>query len=162
MKDKVQCERFLKYVAAGGRVLMVGPGNNLKTLFPDLVKSFRDGEGEIAGMRVPESPVFDGIDVMDLRWFDRGDKGIPVATHGDFGLVESPEVNVLAKHSPVHGYLNTQQQRAVNEGAVIFTLRHGQGQVCVTQLAHETGVCDPIAARILRNLMYYAARKDFP
>ena len=157
VQDAVQRERFLKYVTDGGRVLLSGPGDQLKTLFPNLVKSFRDAEGEIVTLRVPESPVFDGIEVMDLRWFDRGDQSIPIATHGDFSLAESPPVEVLAKHTPVHGYLFTQKLREEIEGAALFVLRHGQGQVWVTQLAHETGVRDPIAARVLRNILNCAA-----
>jgi hypothetical protein len=162
VKDAVQRRRFLSYVASGGRVLLNGPGEHLKTLFPDMVQSFRGGDREIVTMRVPESPAFDGIEVMDLRWFDRGDQRIPIATHGDFKLAETPAVEILAKYTPTHGYLNSQQQRDNMEGAVLFTLRHGQGRVWVTQLAHETGVRDPIAARVLRNILSGAAPMNRP
>lgn len=151
--DKAKREQFLGYVAAGGRVLLNSPGGNLTTLFPDMVKSFRGRDGEIAGMRVPESPVFAGIEVMDMRWFDRGDKTTPIALNGDFLLSETPQIEVLAKYVPSHAYLNTQKQKDEMEGAVLFSLSHGAGRVWVTQLAHETGVHDPIAARILRNMM---------
>jgi beta-galactosidase len=117
------------------------------------VHTFRAVDGEIVTMRVPESTVFDGIGVMDLRWFTRRDRAIPLAAHGDFKLAEGPAIEVLAKHIPIHGYLTTQKQREEAEGAVIFTLRHGRGQVWVTELAHETGSRDPIAARVLSNLL---------
>lgn len=153
VRDAARRERFLRYVDEGGLALLCAPGSALKNLFPGIVTAFRPGDREIVTMRVPESPVFDGIEVMDLRWFDRGDRGIPLATHGDFKLAESQQVEILAKDAPVHGYLTTQQQRAELEGAVIFTVKHGKGRIWVTQLAHETGVHDPIAARVLRNLL---------
>lgn len=153
VSDKVQRDRFLSYVAAGGHVVLIAPGQSLKRIFPELITSFRKMDGEIVEMRVPESPAFDGIEVRDMRWFDGGDQNTPIATHGDFNLVESPQIEILAKHNPAHCYIYSQQDKAAMEGAALFTISHGKGQVVVTQLAHETGVRDPIAARILRNLL---------
>ena len=152
--DSVQLQRFLQAVASGGRVVLNAPGIQLQKIFPELVKSFRKvANGEIVSLRVPESPVFDGLEVMDLRWFNRGEHAIPLALHGDFKLAEVPEVEVLAKHTPQHGYLNTQKHRDEIEGSVIFSLRYGLGEVLVTQLAHDEAAIDPISARVLRNLL---------
>ena len=159
VKDDAQRERLHKHLESGGHVILLHPDAQLAKLFPDLVKSFRPlPAGEIATMRVPESPVFDGIEVMDLRWFDTGDRNTPIVTRGDFRLAESPQIEVLAKYTPTHAYLFTQKLRDEIEGSVIFTIRQGRGQVWVTQLAHDTGVRDPIAARVLRNLIAAACR----
>lgn len=151
-QDDAQRKRFLDGLAEGGRVLLYQPGQNLKTLLPEVVRSFRAGDGETVNIRVPESPVFEGIEVLDLRWFDRGDRTTPIAAHGSFLLAENAAVSVFANYVPTHAYLRA-EQRKDQDGGVIFTVRHGKGLICVTQMAHELGVLDPVAARLLRNLM---------
>jgi hypothetical protein len=149
---EAQRKRFLDSLAAGGRVLLYQPGQNLKTILPEVVRSFRAGDGEVVNMRVPESPAFEGVEVLDLRWFDRGDRSTPIATHGSFLLTENAAVTVLANYVPTHAYLRTEMKKE-QDGGVIFTVRHGKGLIFVTQMAHELGVRDPVAARLLRNLM---------
>jgi hypothetical protein len=39
-------------------------------LFPEQVKHFRACPGEIASMHLPESPVFNGLESLDLAWFE--------------------------------------------------------------------------------------------
>jgi hypothetical protein len=157
--DSAQRARFLEFISAGGHVLLLGPGQHLKALFPEVVSDYRKRDGEVVNMRVPESPVFDGIEVLDLRWFDRGDRSTPIACHGDYVLRELPAVEVLAKHNPTHAYLFKKEELATQEGAVIFSLRQGKGQAWVSELAHETAVRDPVAARVLRNMVNAAERK---
>ena len=152
VQDEARRKRFLDGIAEGGRVLLYAPGQNLKMLLPEVVRSFRSGDGEVVNIRVPESPVFEGIDVLDLRWFDRGYRSTPIATHGSFLLTENAAVTVLANYVPTHAYLRAEQKKE-QDGAVIFVYRHGKGMICVTQMAHELGVRDPIAARVLRNLL---------
>jgi hypothetical protein len=41
-------------------------------VFPELIEGYRPCPGEIVSMRVPESPVFDGLDPLDLAWFELG------------------------------------------------------------------------------------------
>ena len=35
-----------------------------------------------------------------------------IATHGDFNLVESPQIEILAKHSPSHCYIYSQKDKS--------------------------------------------------
>jgi hypothetical protein len=159
VQDAAKVQHLMAHVAAGGHVLLMNPNARLQTLLPDLVKSFRQvPSGEIATMRVPESPVFDGIEVMDIRWFNNNERSLPIVTRGDFRLVEDPRIEVLAKYTPTHAYLFKQELKDNIEGAVIFRIGHGRGQIWVTQLAHETGIHDPIAARLLSNLLLSATR----
>jgi hypothetical protein len=39
------------------------------------------------------------------------------------------------------------------EGAVILRIPYGKGEIIASQLAHEAGTTDPIAARMWRNLV---------
>jgi hypothetical protein len=151
-QDEAQRKRFLDNIAAGGRVLLYQPGQSLKALLPEVVRSFRAGDGEVVNMRVPESPAFEGVEVLDLRWFDRGDRSTPIATHGSFLLTENSAVTVLANYVPTHAYLRAEMKKE-QDGGVIFTVCHGKGLIVVTQMAHELGVRDPVAARLLLNLM---------
>jgi hypothetical protein len=61
------------FLSRGGHVLILHPKRALADLFPDQIKVYKAKEGEIVTMRVPESPVFSGIEPLDIAWFDRGD-----------------------------------------------------------------------------------------
>lgn len=60
-----------KFLHDGGRALLLHPGEQLMQLFPDQITKFRSHIYEIAGMHVPESPAFDGLESLDLAWWDR-------------------------------------------------------------------------------------------
>ena len=51
-------------------------------IYPDEIKGFKAKEGEIVTMHVPESPVFAGIEPLDLAWFERGGRKLPIACTG--------------------------------------------------------------------------------
>ncbi|MCU0783813.1 MAG: glycoside hydrolase family 2 [Verrucomicrobia bacterium] len=48
------------FVQAGGRLLLLQPGEALCRFLPEQVKRYRATKGEIVSMVVPDSPVFDG------------------------------------------------------------------------------------------------------
>jgi hypothetical protein len=63
--SKVQSE-LRQFVISGGRILLLHAGDRLPSLFPDQVKAFRACPGEIVSMHIPESPAFDGLELLDL------------------------------------------------------------------------------------------------
>ena len=143
---------FLRFIEAGGRALLIKPGAALPKLFPAMVRKYRAKDLEVATMRVPEHPIFDGIDFLDLRWFDLGDHVAPWAVRGNWLLVPGTNAEVLARASAPHAYPPKKDMPDI-EGAVILRIPYGKGEIIASQLAHEAGTTDPIAGRMWRNLV---------
>lgn len=144
---------FDQFLTSGGRALLYQPGNALPTIAPHTVASYRDQDVEIATAHVTGSPIVAGILPNEMAWFTRTTPGETVAVHGDFQLVNPLDsVNVVLQDAPFHGYLKP-AQRAHLMGAAIFSIHHGPGVAWVTQMAHEYGVNDPVATRLLAKLM---------
>ena len=149
---------FLSFIEGGGRALLIKPGAALPTLFPDLVRKYRAKDLEVATMRVPEHPIFDGVDYLDLRWFDLGDHVAPWSVRGNWLLNPGTAAEVLARASAPHAYPPKNEIPDI-EGAVILRIPFGKGEVIASQLAHEAGTTDPIAGRMWRNLITWLGKK---
>ena len=150
---------FLRFVEGGGRALLIKPGAALQKLFPASVRQFRSQALEVASMRVPEHPIFDGVDYLDLRCFDLGDRVIPYAVRGTWLLIPGSNADILARACAPHAY----QQKATLpdvEGSAILRIPFGKGEVIASQLAHEAGASDPIAGRLWRNLVTWLGGKN--
>jgi hypothetical protein len=155
--DEAERAALLAFVEAGGRALLIKPGAALPKLLPAQVRKYRAKDLEVASMRVPEHPVFDGIDFMDLRWFDLGERVTPWAVRGYWLLVPGCAAEVLARASAPHAYPQKKDMPDI-EGAAILRIPFGKGEIIASQLAHEAGATDPIAARLWRNLVEWAGR----
>jgi beta-galactosidase len=136
-------------------VLLVQAGAMLPTLFPDQVKHFRTCPGEIASMHLPESPVFNGLEPLDLAWFELGGGLIPRACRGvyqiDFGRNDAI---MLAEVVDIHGYLKTPADLAKYSGSPLIDLRIGKGRVLASEMMLFEATHDPIAGRLFGNLIH--------
>ena len=152
--DAAARQAFDRFLSAGGRALLYQPGEALLRLEPNTVNGFRDKDVEIATAHVAESPIVEGIEPNEMAWFTRTDPGEPVAVHGDFQLRDPLDsVNIVIQDAPFHGYLKP-AQRASLMGAAMFPVHHGRGICWVTQVAHECGIVDPVAARLFTQLCH--------
>ncbi|MBO6101958.1 MAG: hypothetical protein J6P03_01750, partial [Opitutales bacterium] len=89
-------EALKKYVARGGKVLLLNPKGAIMDIFggqtsskkirgalniegDGLIKLYREQNGEIVIPKIPESKVFDGIKPLDISWFaDEGSREVPL------------------------------------------------------------------------------------
>lgn len=148
------------FVAKGGKVLLLHSGDQLPQQYPLLVKGYRAHEGEIVDMHVPESKVFDGIEVSDLCWFQRSNQQVPIACTGSFQLIPHPDAIRLATTVQIHGYLKTPQDVTSVSGAPLVLLKSGKGSILASEMFFESHEDDPIAGRLLANLVGYLYRED--
>jgi beta-galactosidase len=147
----IQLQRF---VSSGGRVLLLQPGTKLQTLFPEQIKSFRNCPGEIATMHIPESPVFDGLEPLDLAWFELGDGRVPRACRGMYQIeFGRDDTSMLAEVVNIHGYLKTPADLAKYSGTPLVRLNIGKGKVLASEMMLLEASQDPIAGRLLGNLI---------
>lgn len=147
-------DRLRSFAESGGKILFLNAGASLPAMFPEQIKSYRTCDGEIASLHIPESPVFDGIEPLDLAWFELGGRNIPRACRGVYGINSSrTDTSALAEVVDIHGYLNTPEDVVHVSGSPLVELRVGQGVAFASEVLFETTSNDPIAARLLSNLM---------
>lgn len=151
--SKVEAE-LRRFVISGGRVLLLNAGIKLPSLFPDQVKAFRTCPGEIVSMHVPESPVFDGLDLLDLAWFELGEGRLPRACRGVYQIEsQRADTSMLAEVVDIHGYLKTPADLAKYSGTPLVHLEAGKGRLIASEMMLFEAPQDPIAGRLFANLI---------
>jgi hypothetical protein len=151
-----QVDQFKRFVAEGGHMLLLNPQSALAKVFPDEVIDYKAKQGEIVTMHVPESPVYSGIEPLDLAWFQSADRSLPVACTGVYQITASrKDIIPLADQCDIHGYLQSPSDITKYEGTPLVEMRLGQGRLVASELNLDAGPTDPIARRLLSNLIYY-------
>jgi hypothetical protein len=148
------------FVENGGRALLLGAGPQLPKIFPELIDAYRPCAGEIVSMRVPESPVFNGLDPVDLAWFELGSGVIPRACRGTYSIRRSSSaVSALASVVDIHGYLQSYKDFLKISGSPLVELRIGKGAIIASEMVMMIEApLDPIAGKLLSNLLTYLSR----
>jgi hypothetical protein len=109
-------------------------------------------------MHVPESPVFTGIEPLDLSWFERGDGRLPIACTGVFRIATGRADTVgLAWQCDLHAYLKNASEINAVSGSPLVEIRAGKGILIASEMNYESARIDPIAERLLNNLIHYLA-----
>ena len=143
-----------RFVAAGGRALLLHPAGQLPALFPLQVSAYRAVEGENVWMKIPESSVFQGIRPLDLCWFQASDGAVPRACSGVYRINHARADAVpLAEVFDRHGYLKKPEDVVHISGSPLIELRSGRGLLMGCEMMLEAADRDPIAARLLTNLL---------
>jgi beta-galactosidase len=144
-----------QYVQDGGKVLLLGAGAQLPLLFPEQIAGYRPtNSGEVVTMHRAESPVFDGLEPLDMSWFELGASHLPMACHGIYRIERGREdVADLANHCDIHGYLKKPDDLDTLSGSPIVEINIGQGTVLASEMALEAGPEDPLARRLLCNMI---------
>lgn len=152
--DSKACGELRQFVMSGGSVLLLHAGAKLPALFPDQVRSFRTCPGEIASMNIPESSVFDGLEPLDLAWFELGEGRIPRACRGVYQIdSRRADTSMLAEVVDIHAYLKTPADLAKYRGTPLIQIDAGKGKVIASEMMLLEAPRDPIAGRILANII---------
>ena len=143
------------HVSRGGNVLVFQGADQMPRLFPDHVRSYRTVPGEIAAMRVPESPIFSGIEQLDLAWWATAENGLPRVCHGTHQVVTGSEgLEVYSEVVDIHGYLKQPSDFLKVSGSPLWEVRIGDGRWMSCELTLlSSSQTDPIAGRLLANLL---------
>lgn len=155
-----EIDQLRKFVFNGGHVLMLHPGSTLRKLFPGQITAFKRKDGEIVTMCVPESPVFSGIDPLDLAWFEQSGRQLPIACSGVFQISPIHQgITPLAWQCDFHGYLESPTDVNLISGYPLLEIQLGRGRLLASELYLETAQTDPIARRLLMNAISYLGDK---
>ena len=159
-KDSANVAALEKFVKDGGRLLVLNGGKAFAdwrkgeiSLYRGF-KSSRDG-GEIVTPKVPESPVFSGINPMDTAWFaDEGSRAVPMACTAVYQINrENPGVRELAESTQIHAYLQKPSDVLKYSGSPIVEIRDGKGLIIASEMRLKAAKDDPVARRLLSNML---------
>ena len=157
--DIQEIKNIKDYISNGGKVLMLNNEETVKTIFPEYVTGWLvPTEGDIVNMEIPESPVFDDIDLLELRYFNNNKREIPVVCRVALQLNRNENVEELASHTKIHGYVQGNMEQRVDymktiKGFPIVKIREGKGEALISTMSHEKSSTDPVAARLLANMI---------
>ena len=145
------------YIQGGGKVLWLNPGVMATVDYPDHVKGVLESRGEIMDMDIPESSVFDGLDPMDLRYFNNYRAESPAVCAGAFQITRGAGLSAPASFTRVHGYLSGdmgQRVTAVEKLRGFPVLRiEDKGTLFLSQVLLDKAVTDPVAGRLFTNMV---------
>ena len=145
------------FVSRGGRVLLLNPGTMAGYMYPQYIKGLLDARGEIMNMDIPESPLFDGLEPLDLRYFNNNQRESPAVCAGSFQIIRQPGLTAPVSFTRVHGYLNGQigEREAALEKLRGFPVVEitDKGRIILSQVLLDKASTDPVAGRLLVNMI---------
>ncbi|NDP20499.1 MAG: glycoside hydrolase family 2 [Paludibacter sp.] len=145
-------------VDKGAKVLLLNSPDATKKLYPEYITGWIvPTEGDIVNMEVPESPVFDGIGLFDIRYFNNNKAEIPTVCKMAFQINRSLDVIELANQTKIHGYIVGEMMERSEyvktiKGFSILRINKG-GSAIVSGMNLEKATTDPIAGRLLVNMI---------
>lgn len=147
------------YMAKGGKVLFLHGHEAVKQIFSDYITGWiAPTEGDIANMEVPESSVFDGIDWMDLRYFNDNQRQVPTVCNAAYQVTRDEHILPLANHIKIHGYVNGDMKQRSEyvktiKGFPLLQVNEGEGKAVVSGMLLNKASTDPVAGRLLTNIV---------
>lgn len=153
-------------LAQGGRLLLLNSKEVARALFPEYITGWiLPTEGDIVVMERAEDRVFDSLGTLDLRYFNNGRREMPRACNATLKAVRHANVTELASQMKIHGYIDdgAAADRIAKvesmRGLTLLRIAGGEGRALVSTLCTEKAAGDPIAGRLLVNLLDDLARE---
>lgn len=153
-----EADKIRALIQHGGNILLTQSGNYAHFLFPQYVRSVVNVPGEIVNMDIPESDIFNGIEPLDIRYFNNNQREKPTVVTDAFRINRDPSVVALASFTKIHGYLSGQVSARMAtldkiKGFPIVKIKDGQGKVLLSAVLFEKSVTDPVPAKLLINML---------
>ncbi|MET3877950.1 glycoside hydrolase family 2 TIM barrel-domain containing protein [Chitinophaga sp. OAE865] len=148
-------QQLRSFVQAGGKVLLLDAAKSAAQLFPDYVSGVLNfPEGDIVNMDIPEAPVFKGIGLLDLRYFNNNKRELPAVCNGALTVKRQRGLDILAKHINVHGYIKGEMaERATYMSGIQGATLLKAGTAYLSTMSLEKAATDPVAGRLLYNII---------
>lgn len=145
-------------VRGGAHILWLDPGPAAEQAFPADIRGIVTANSQIANMVIDESPVFNGLDPLALRYYNDDRAETPTVCAGAFQVNRSPRLETLASSEAVHGYLQgsfAARSRTLDKikGYPLVRLENGKGRIVLSTMLLGKGATDPLAGKLLANLL---------
>lgn len=142
----------------GGKVMLLKSPEATQKIYPEYITGFIvPSEGDIINMEAPESSVFDGIGLFDIRYFNNNKTEVPTVCNAAFKINRSKDVIELANQTKIHGYIHGEMKERSEyvktiKGFPILRINKG-GSAIISTMNLEKSVTDPIAGRLFTNMI---------
>lgn len=150
---------------AGGRLVFLNSKEVAQKVFPEYIEGWIiPTEGDIVVMERDDAPVFDGIGVLDLRYFNNNRREIPLACTATLKAPRCEAVTELAGQMKIHAYIDggkpEDRIRRIESmrGLTLMQIAGGKGKSLVSTMCTEKALTDPIAGRLLVNIINEGAK----
>jgi len=162
LKDCTDAEakQLRAYQAKGGRLIFLNCKEVAKKVYPEYITDWIiPTEGDIVVMERNDAPVFDGIGVLDLRYFNNNRREIPLACTATLKAVRHADVKELAGQMKIHAYIDggkpEDRIRRIESmrGLTLMQITGGKGKAFVSTMCTEKADTDPIAGHLLVNMI---------
>jgi len=145
-------------VAKGGKLLLLSSESASKAMYPEYITGWlTDLEADMANPEIPESPVFNDIEPLELRYFNNTRRELPAVCNMSLMVNRSSNINLLASHIRIHGYINGEMDQRSKfmetiKGFPIVKIKDN-GEAIISTMLVEKGITDPIAGKLLSNMV---------
>ena len=106
-----------------------------------------------------DAPVFDGIDVLELRYFNNNKREIPLACNATLKVNRNENLIELAGQMKIHAYIDggkpEDRIRKIDSmrGFTLLQIKDRKGLATVSTMCTEKADTDPIAGKLLVNMI---------
>ena len=144
----------------GGNLLLLECPEISRKLYPEYIIDYQiPTEGDITFMENEDDPVFDGIDVMELRYFNDNKREMPRACSTILKTVRSEQIEELGGQMKIHAYIDggkpEDRIKRLDQlrGYTLLRIKDGAGKTIISTLCTGKSSTDPIAAQLFNNLI---------
>lgn len=155
-----EAQQLRAYQAKGGRLIFLNSKEVAKKVYPEYITGWIiPTEGDIVVMERSDAPVFDGLGVLDLRYFNNNKREIPLACTATLKAVRHENVKELAGQMKIHAYIDGGQPEdrikriESMRGLTLLQINDGKGKALVSTMCTEKADTDPIAGHLLVNII---------
>ena len=153
-RDDAQGKSLLDFVERGGRLLLLQTGAASALLTTGTVERYDGMVHEFVNIERPEHAIFDGLGSQDLKWWSSAEGREPIVIKGAYALgADSPAVR-LGEAIEYHSYGWKGPKRYP-----LFEIAHGRGRILVSELLTDRSAVDPLAARLLANMLAWGVAR---
>lgn len=138
----------------GNKILMLNTGKKATEIFPKYISNYLEKPLETAHMDIPESKIFNDIKFMDLRYFNDNKGEKPLVYKGLIQVYKKDGIISLVSGCE-HKYARGDDQRAqllTMKGFPVISIED-EGKVIISEMMLDKGLNDPVAAKILSNMI---------
>ena len=153
-------ELIRSYQSRGGKLLLLNSKEVAKNIYPEHITGWIiPTEGDIVNMERNDAPVFDGIDVLELRYFNNNKREIPLACNATLKTNRNENLIELAGQMKIHAYIDggkpEDRIRKIDSmrGFTLLQIKDGKGLTTVSTMCTEKADTDPIAGKLLVNMI---------
>lgn len=144
----------------GGKFLIQNSADIAKTLYPEHIRGIiHPTEGDICFMEREDAKVFDGIGVLELRYFNDNQREIPLACNATLQVNRNANLTELAGQMKIHAYIDGGKPEDrikridTMRGLTLLKISDGKGMAMVSTMCVDKAGTDPVAGRLLVNMI---------